>query len=96
MNLFKTRQILKQIFLNMSDFKRNFLQPVRFCFKVFFKNSDFEKKYALKNHFLTEFTPLNARILHFWSLQKRKILTQKIFVKIRYFSKNFSTFQILK
>ena len=42
MKFFTTRQILKQIFHNVSDFKSKILQRVRFCFKIFFKKSDFE------------------------------------------------------
>ena len=45
---FTTRQIVKQNFHNMSDFKSKFLQRVRFCSEIFFKKSDFAQKYAIK------------------------------------------------
>ena len=54
---FTTRQILKQSFHNVSDFKSKILQRVRFCFKKLFKNQILHKYAHSKNHVLTELIP---------------------------------------
>ena len=86
-NFFTTRQILEQIFHNMSDLKSKNSQRVRFCLKKLFKNQFLHKKVLSKNLVLTEFTPLNGRILQFLCILISTILTQKICLKSRFLTK---------
>ena len=47
-NFFTTRQILKQIFHNVSFFKSEVLKRFRYRFKRIIQKSDFEQKYAFE------------------------------------------------
>ena len=95
MIVFTTIQILKQIFLNKSDFKTNFLHCVIFCFYFFQIIRFWIKMCTQKFAFSLNLLRKMDEYCVFCAFLKRTILTQKIISKIVFLNKKFTTSQIL-